>query len=314
MTQNHSLGRSLELFFIDGKPDSMLTAEMYDWLGRILITPRTHIKEALKRPEAAHTGVYILLGENDGQDLNYIGEGEIIGARISSHVKNKDWWNTAVLIPSSANNLNKAHAKYLESRLIEEATAANRTALDNSATPALPGLSEADQMKMEVFLQNLFIVLPALRIDCFVKSTRTLEASSQDEGQTFELTAPKHGIHAMAQLENGEFVVLEGSVLRSGWEGRGSENSSYAKLYGQIAQMGILQEKDGNRVFSQNYAFKSPSAAASVVTGRAANGATEWKVKDPAKPTSSGRRLSYRADGIQPCSDLRPVSLHGSIS
>lgn len=272
-------GRSLELFFIDGKPGGMLTAEMYDWPGRILLTPRTRIKEALKRIEASHTGVYILLGEDDDQDLTYIGEGEIIGARISSHVKNKDWWNTAILITSSANNLNKAHAKYLESRLIEEATAANRTALDNSATPALPSLSESDQMKMEVFLQNIFMVLPALRIDCFVKNTRSLEANSQDDGLTFELKAPKHSIHAFARQEDGEFVVLEGSVLRGGWEGRGSENSSYAKLYGQMAEMGILQEKDGNRVFSQNYAFKSPSAAASVVTGRAANGATEWKVK-----------------------------------
>ena len=280
MTQKQSLGRSLELFFIDGKPDGMLTAEMYDWPGRILMAPRTRIKETLKRNEASHTGVYILLGEDGGKDLTYIGEGEIIGPRISSHVKTKDWWNTAVLITSSANNLNKAHVKYLESRLIEEAIAASRTALDNSATPALPSLSEADRMKMEVFLQNIFMVLPALRIDCFVKSTRTLEASGQDDGLTFELKAPKHSIHAFARQEDGEFVVLEGSVLRGGWEGRGSENSSYAKLYRQMTEMGVLQEKDGNRVFSQNYAFKSPSAAASVVTGRAANGATEWKVRD----------------------------------
>ena len=59
------------------------------------------------------------LGEKDGEPLAYIGEGEDISDRIRNHDTNKDWWNTAVLIVSSANNLNKAHVKYLESRLID---------------------------------------------------------------------------------------------------------------------------------------------------------------------------------------------------
>lgn len=56
-------GQSLELFFIDGKPDGMLTAEVFNWTGHILMTPRTQISEALRRAEAHHTGVYLLIGE-----------------------------------------------------------------------------------------------------------------------------------------------------------------------------------------------------------------------------------------------------------
>jgi len=40
-------GRSLELFFIDGRPDGMLTAEVFNWTGHVLMTPRTRISEAL---------------------------------------------------------------------------------------------------------------------------------------------------------------------------------------------------------------------------------------------------------------------------
>lgn len=61
-TQNFA-GRSLELYFIDGKPDGLLTAEVFNWTGHILMAPRTQLANALKRPEARRTGVYILLGD-----------------------------------------------------------------------------------------------------------------------------------------------------------------------------------------------------------------------------------------------------------
>jgi hypothetical protein len=31
--------RSLELFFIDGRPDGMLTAKEFNWTGHVLMTP-----------------------------------------------------------------------------------------------------------------------------------------------------------------------------------------------------------------------------------------------------------------------------------
>ncbi len=65
-------GRSLELYFIDGKPDGMLTAEVFNWTGHVLKFPRTRIAEALRREEAEYTGVYILLGEIGGAEF-YIG-------------------------------------------------------------------------------------------------------------------------------------------------------------------------------------------------------------------------------------------------
>ena len=68
--------KSLELFFIDGVPDGMLTAEVYNWTGHILLVPRTRLADALKRAESSYTGVYILLGENDQESVAYIGEGE----------------------------------------------------------------------------------------------------------------------------------------------------------------------------------------------------------------------------------------------
>ncbi|SOC01995.1 GIY-YIG nuclease family protein [Rhodobacter maris] len=282
-------GRSLELFFIDGNPEGMQTAEVFNWTGHVLYFPRTQIVHALQRSAARHTGVYVLLGEGEVGMRAYIGEGEDVAERIKSHDAQKDFWTHAVLITTQANNLHKAHVKYLEARLIEEATKIRRVPLENNNTPSRPGLSEAARANMEEFLETLFIVLPALRIDMFLDRARpkapvALTAADNIEPQTgadsimFRLSAPRVGLAAQALLINGEFVVLAGSLARDHWAG--VDYATYKKLYDELANTGVLVAESGHCVFSEPYAFASPSAAAAVILGRAANGTLEWKTED----------------------------------
>jgi len=286
---NFTKAQSLELFFIDGTPDGMLTAEVFNWTGHVLMTPRTQLSAALRRTEAHYTGVYLLLGEDVNGSMIYIGEGEDIGDRIKSHDTKKDWWTTAVLITSAANNLNKAHVKYLESRLVEEARRVGKTRLDNGNIPPRPSLSEASGSNMESFLEYILMVLPALRIDSFLAQTRPKVQPSKpvadnqaSEAVIFEIHSSKHGIDATAILENGELVVQAGSNGRREWS-KGSGNHTYGKLFAELVNASILVEKGDGRQFSENYAFKSPSAAAAMIYGRASNGTTDWKVKGSGK-------------------------------
>ncbi|ABM27509.1 GIY-YIG nuclease family protein [Nitratidesulfovibrio vulgaris] len=280
MTSIGSVGRSLELFFIDGKPDGMQTAEVFNWTGHVLLFPRTRIKAALERKEARYTGVYLLLGEADGKPLAYIGEGEDIAARIRAHDLNKDWWTQAVLVTTGANALNKAHVKYLESRLVEIARTVKRWELENGNTPPRPGLSEAAQANMESFLSYLLMILPALRIDIFQEFAKPAgepmpEPAGENEAAVFfVLVQKKEDLHARAQLVGDDFIVLEGSAARCRWVGKGSENTGYAHLHGQLLESGVLVAHEGRCVFARSYAFRSPSAAAAVVVGRSSNGTT----------------------------------------
>lgn len=274
-------GRSLELYFIDGRPDGMLTAEVFNWTGHILMAPRTQIGAALARKEARYTGVYLLLGERDGQQLAYLGEGDDVSHRIKNHDINKDWWTSVVLVTSTANNLHKAHVQYLEARLIEVARSVGRVGLDNATTPARPTLSEAAQSNMETFLDYLFMVLPALRIDMFLASTRP-EAPTRHQAMptpVFELVNRRHGLLATAKLEDGDFIVDAGSMARAQWFGQGTGESGYAQLHAELVRMGVLVVDSGKAIFAKAYAFKSTSAAAAVVSGRPANGTLEWKVR-----------------------------------
>lgn len=278
-------GRSLELYFIDGRPDGMLTAEVFNWTGHILMAPRTQIGAALSRKEAHYTGVYLLLGERDGQPVAYIGEGDDISQRIKSHDIEKDWWTSVVMVTTAANNLHKAHIQHLEARLIEIAKSVSRVTLANFTTPTLPTLSEAARSNMESFLDYLMMVLPALRVDMFMPSTRQDKSTETGVGPApvFELINQKHGLTATARLDDGDFIVEAGSNARAEWAGQGPWDKGYAQLHAELLRMGVLVLQGDKAIFEKAYAFKSTSAAAAVVTGRPANGTVEWKVKGSGK-------------------------------
>ena len=274
-------GRSLQLFFTDGRPDGMLTAEVFNWTGHVLRIPRTQLKEALARPETDYTGVYILIGDLDGRNLAYIGEAEKLSKRIKEHAVQKDWWDNAVLITTAANSLHKAHVKYLESRLVEIAKNISHSSLENANIPPKSSLSEADIANMESFLETLQIVLPAIRVDTFLDKS---VAVSSDAGQqetpviVFELVKLRSGVNAKAFLRKGELVVQAGSLGRDKWVGDTTQKTHYHKLYHELCNNGTLVIDGDQTRFTKNYAFSSPSAAGAIVNGQSTNGRTEWKL------------------------------------
>lgn len=308
-------GRSLELFYIDGHADGMLTAELYNWTGHVLMAPRTQLGDALKRSEPKCTGVYLLLGEQSGEPLAYIGESDDVGQRLKNHDLKKDWWTSVVFITTAGNKLNKAHARYLESRLIAEAKRIGRMPLDNATTPPLPSLSEADIAKMEAFLDNLLTVLPAVRVDMFIERARSSAPAFPNTGPQssisspldevskfpdatgvvrFQLELPRKDFVANAELnERGEFIVLAGSQAR-----HAQKLGSYQRLYDEVHRTGVIASDERGRLhFTANYVFDSPSAAASVATGTSMNGAIAWREIGTGRTYKEWEALSIGSPG-----------------
>lgn len=277
-----AFGRSLELYFVDGRPEGLLTARVFNWTGHVLKAPRVQLREALSRPEAQFTGVYILLGEREGLPLAYVGEGEEVGSRIRDHDGRKDWWTVALIVTTASDELNKAHVKYLESRLVEQARRVGTVPLENGNTPPRSSLSEAGVANMEEFLDTLFIVLPALGVDIFANRRRPDPPPVHVVTPAFPrfvLETRKNAVRAIAELRDGEFVVLKGSTARNDWEGAGTHDAGYAEMHRKLVSSGVIQRGPLVATFSDNCAFASPSAAAAVVNGRPANGRLEWKTE-----------------------------------
>jgi hypothetical protein len=89
----------------------------------------------LKRPESISSLAAILLPTHPA----YIGEAEIVRDRLKQH-KTKEFWVFAIVLVSKDENLTKAHLRYLESRLPEEAAQVNRFTLEQNqaAAPSCP--------------------------------------------------------------------------------------------------------------------------------------------------------------------------------
>jgi hypothetical protein len=277
-------GKSVRLFLVDGTPGGLVTAEIMNWTGHILAGPRSELPDLLRRDEARRTGVYLLLGDapdSIGGLQVYIGEGDDVSARLSIHAREKEFWQRAVLLTSKDANLTKAHARYLESRFLQIARDARRSEVTNSTAPPVISLPEADVSDMEYFITQALIALPVLGVNVLRAPTHSTPAV----GATSTVTEPVVDLAPRFTLENrrderiahavevdGEFTVLAGSQARHQHNG----NGSYVELRNRLERDGTIDTTTNPAVFTKDQVFASPSAAASVVDGRSANGRTSW--------------------------------------
>jgi hypothetical protein len=78
-------GKTIRIYLVDGEPTGILTAEISNWTGKVLVAPRSQLADLAKRPEVKRTGVYFLVGpdpENPLRDKVYIGEGDNLLTRL----------------------------------------------------------------------------------------------------------------------------------------------------------------------------------------------------------------------------------------
>ncbi|MDO6587566.1 GIY-YIG nuclease family protein [Salipiger sp. 1_MG-2023] len=278
-------GRTIQLFLVDGKPTGLRKASIHGWTGLVFLAGDAAFGAMTKRKEVNRTGVYILAGpdpEGTKPQKVYIGSANVVAERIINSSKKHGFWDVAVAVTTSDDDLSKGHAEYLEARLIELAGKSERVALDNIALPSAEDrrLPEADRANMEQFLANLKIVLPVVGIDMLkpqpsLLTTSTPKGAMPDEPVVFEIVHKKSGITAKMTEGDGEFVVLAGSqAIRDS----GYAHSTYRDLKLELVKDGTLAELDGARyTFTKPHSFKFISAAAAVVLDRNSNGRVEWK-------------------------------------
>ncbi|MEQ3729329.1 MAG: GIY-YIG nuclease family protein [Tateyamaria sp.] len=287
MSAGDTFGRTIQLFLVDGKPTGLRKATIHGWTGLLFVSGASAFGDLTAREEVDRTGVYILSGpdpEKAGATRVYIGSGNSVAERIKQSALKRDFWETAITVTTSDDDLSKGHAEYLEARLIELTSQAGRVTLDNGTQPdtSRRRLPEADVANMEQFLANLRIILPVIGLDMLKPQPRavTQTAKPVEERTTVDVQFEIHhksGVQATAVEEDGEFIVLEGSEAR---RETGYTSHSYSELKEKLIADGVLSEHGSDKLrFSKPWSFKSPSAAAAIVLDRSSNGRIEWKVK-----------------------------------
>lgn len=262
--------QTVKIFLAEGNPTGLRTLELFNWNGKGFIIPRDRIDEALRRDELQKQGIYLLLGESEegGQDL-YIGESESIADRLRSHHRNKDFWDTALCFYSKDNNLNKAHVKFLEEMLIQEALEAGRVTIQNGNQPQRTRLSEAEEAEVLFFAESIKLILSSVGYTFLKKPIEYEEVS----GDIYICSGPDADAKGLYTSEG--MVVLKGSIARK--EIVTSAKERYLKRRPELVAEGTLVEKnDRSLVFTKDVVFTSPSNAAQNVLARNANGWIEW--------------------------------------
>lgn len=305
---SQSFGRTIQLFLVDGTPNGLRKATIHGWTGLTFVATGTTFAALTSRPELDRTGIYILSGpdaEAVGGTRAYIGSANSVRERIKQSAQQREFWETAIAVTTSDDDLSKGHVEYLEARLIHMAADANRVTLDNGTNPAgqRRRLPEADQANMEQFLANLKIILPVVGLDLLKPQPRAVAQASTPVEQrtahetTFEIRH-KSGVTAEAVEEDGEFVVLEGSqaLMNTGYV-----QQSYGTLKENLVKQGVLVPgSDGRHLFAKPYSFNSPSAAAAVILDRNSNGRTEWKVKGQKRTYHDWQQARITTDEGEP--------------
>lgn len=268
---------SIRIFLADGVPDGLRIVEKSNWTGRAVVASRSQIDRALARDELSQPGIYVLTGVSDhGAPRVYVGEADALRERIKQHVAAKEFWTRIVAFSSTNEGLNKAHVRYLESRLVGLAREANQWEVENGTQPAAPPLSEADRADAEWFLAEMLVIFPLLGIDAFDAASnqaRTPVAGAGDA--TPELVLRERGAEGRGREVADGFVVLRGSRARASEVG--SIHEYLSDLRKQLQERGVLTAEEDGLVFTQDFRFGSPSTAAGVLVGGSANGRRAWK-------------------------------------
>ena len=268
-------GATIKLFLVQGDANRLRTAELSNWSGKAVAAPRTEFDHLLKREELQSAGVYILVGRDPdtGKPAAYIGEAELLAARLPQH-RSKDYWNSVVVFTSKDDNLTKAHVKFLEGELLTSAQEAGRVVLLNGQGSGAR-LPESDREDMQVFLQKVHQLLPVLGADILTPIEQPTDSESTEE---VIFTCETKGLVARGRRTPTGFVVLQGSQAVA------QERPSAAKRHPFVPKARVELLADGTLVkegdhfrFTKSTEFSSPSLAAGVVQGGGVSGLTAWR-------------------------------------
>lgn len=283
------VGKSIRVYLADATVAGVRYAELVNWTGQALACPRNRLGELSAWSEASKPGVYLLFEARlgDAKPLAYIGESENVAERLTSHDRQKEFWNEVVIFTSKDQNLTKAHVKFLESSLVAIARKADRYGLQNGNTPPESSLPRADRDAMVEFTENIRMVLGTLGYPILEPLLRSapvqVQASSEPttalaKQTNSELTFRVNNLVASGALTDEGFVLRKGSQVSA--TNTDSAAQKVVKLKEQLRADGRLMSEADHLILTEDVLLSSSSYAAVMVAGTSRSGPQSWVAAD----------------------------------
>lgn len=266
--------KTIQIFLPSGDPQGIRQAEITTRIVRLIEVPRALLKEFLAMPEAVGGAVYFLFGDGEEsvKPKLYIGQTTDLKQRLVKHQKEKDFWQTAVVMLSRADSLTTTHSVYLERLCIQRAKEAGRYVVDNDTNGNKLNTTKPLEAECEELFETGETLMSTLGFQVFEKP-----ASAPAAADLYFCTAA--GTNARAKYTAEGMTVLKGSKARGTITGS-FEDTGFHVMRKKLQAEGVLQLSGEHLVFTQDFPFKSPSAAAAIVIGNNTNGWVAWRTQD----------------------------------
>jgi hypothetical protein len=220
---------TIRIFVPTGDPEGLRIIDRMNWTGLGIVFPREEWTSVRQRVEFSRPGIYVLVGYVSDDDLPtiYIGQGDVVRARIDSHFEKKDFWNKGIVFVSGSGSggLNRAHATWLEHALVKRAVLINRSNIENGNEPQEPQLSEAEKADTKSFLNEILQIMPLVGLSAFetpravatpqAKSTHTsIPVSPGQQMDTIIVPAQKDGFADVFLGQNAWWAIrISGGMI-----------------------------------------------------------------------------------------------------
>jgi hypothetical protein len=287
--------RTLTTFLEDGTKEGVKKISIGTYTGEMLFAPRNDFErvKAGWKEIITKRGVYFLFGEDDdGLPKVYVGKADCVSSRISSHVKEKHFWNDFAVFTEP--KLGPTEISYLESALINRATNANSYSVENKVQPsAFDDIRKEVKAECERHIENIQLMLEMASRDILsneltvnsrqVESSASQEPTSPPTNNSIDVFFKCHNGKVSSGIYNhstGALKLLPGSWINT--EQRTYQGSGIRKMAKNLLDNGHLQRYDDSAIFklTVELEFSSPSPAASLAYGGPVNGRKEWKTAD----------------------------------
>ena len=272
--------KTLITYLVQWSSAGIKTIELSNWVWKGIIVPRANLKEMKDRKESNSPAIYFLFGKNPHQqDIVYIGEAENLYDRIITHDNKKDFWNFAIAFISKDNNLTKADIKYLEARALQKTKQAKVFLLENSTEPRVNNLPEYQVDTMEDFLDNIELLISFLGYPILTE----VKIESLKQERIYICKWPtKWTLFQGKWIYISEWFLVQKDSIAKREIAKGSISDNWFQSFQfNLLEKGIIRVLNENFfVFLEDFVFNSPSAAASFILARSANGWTQWETEE----------------------------------
>ena len=204
--------KTIQIFLPGGDPQGIRIAEITTRIVQVIEVPRSLLSEFLKMSESDQVALYFLFSEEeDGSERKvYIGQTGDLRKRLVKHHKEKEFWESALVLVSRTDSLTQTHALFLEWHSIQEAKKAARYSTENGndgSKPHTPAPLAADCLEIFETGHTLLATLGYPIFDSIAKS-----AASAKPDEFFYCKAS--GANGRGMYTEEGFVVLKDSIGR----------------------------------------------------------------------------------------------------